>query len=168
MRNLLLALILLLSHTILAQKTVQLEKGQESPKASIEDVSWIAGHWEGEAFGGKVEEVWTPPNGNSMMCAFKHLKDDEVTFYEICIIRELDQSLILQLKHFNNDLKGWESKDETVDFKLVKLEENKAYFEGFTFEKLDDDHLSLFVVIGMEDGVNQEMAFHYSRSNQKQ
>jgi hypothetical protein len=39
------------------------------------------------------------------MAPFKLVTDNKVSFYEIEIIREIDDSLILQLKQFNSDLK---------------------------------------------------------------
>lgn len=133
-----------------------------SPKATLENVGWVSGHWTGEAFGGIVEEVWTPPMGNSMMCVFKLVVKGEVQFYEICTISEENETLILRLKHFYADLKGWEEKDETHDFKLVKITEDKAYFDGFTFEKVSDNEITLYVRIS-EDGKTEEMAFRYKR-----
>jgi hypothetical protein len=41
-----------------------------------------------------------------MMATFKLVIDNKVSFYEIEIIREIEDSLILQLKHFGGDLKG--------------------------------------------------------------
>ena len=59
-----------------------------SPKGSINEVAWIAGHWQGKAFGGIVEETWSPPLGGSMMCVFKLVVESEVRFYEIVTISE--------------------------------------------------------------------------------
>ncbi|WP_262501535.1 DUF6265 family protein [Roseivirga misakiensis] len=123
----------------------------------------MQGSWHGEAFGGQIQEVWTPPLGDSMMCAFKLVVNNKVQFYELCQIREENGTLVLRLKHFNGDLKSWETKDETVDFPLVKLEENKVYFDGFTIEKAADDKLNMYVVIS-EAGKKEEMTFNYTRT----
>jgi len=146
-----------------SKNTVQLGKGRKSPLASITDVSWISGHWSGEAFGGKVEEIWSPPTGESMMCAFKLVKDDKVQFYEICTISEENGSLMLRIKHFNPDLKGWEEKDETVDFPLVRITDTRIYFSGFTFEKVSDDELNIYVLTSQEPGNEKEVKFNYRR-----
>ena len=126
-------------------------------------MAWITGSWEGEAFGGQVQEVWAPPLGDSMMCAFKLVVDGKVEFYELCQIREESGSLVLRLKHFNGDLKGWEEKDETVDFKLVKVEKDIVYFDGFTVERVSKDKINMHVMIG-EAGEESEVTFNYSRA----
>ncbi len=145
-----------------AQHTLQLSEGQSSPKANLEEVSWIEGHWQGEAFGGIAEEIWSAPMGNSMMFVFRMVKDGTVSFYESGHIQQLDDSIILQLKHFDGNLRGWEEKDDTIDFKLVKLEKNKVFFEGLTMEKIGEDQLNVHVLIE-EDGNKEEILFPYKR-----
>lgn len=147
----------------IAQNTLIFEEGTTSPKATLADVSWIAGHWKGEAFGGIVEEIWSPPLGDSMMFVFKLVSDGKTQFYEIGHIREVEETLILQLKHFHGNLKGWETKDETVDFKLVKLEDDRVYFDQFTFEMVHDNEINLFVVI-KDNGQEQEVKFNYKKN----
>jgi Domain of unknown function (DUF6265) len=147
---------------IFSQNTLQLDSVQQSPKATLNDISWIEGHWRGEAFGGMAEEIWSPPLGNSMMGSFKLVVDNKVNFYEILTISEVEETLILRLKHFSEDLKGWEEKDEAVEFKLVKIEENKVYFNGLTFEKVNENELNIFVVISNENE-KQEAMFAYKR-----
>lgn len=154
-------LIALLTFEVTAQNTLSLAENQEPPKASIEELAWIAGHWKGEAFGGIVEEIWSPPLGGSMMCVFRLVSEGKVNFYEIEVIMEVEETLILRLKHFHHDLKGWETKDETVDFPLVKIEDKKAYFDGMTFDRISETEMDVYVVIGSDDGSAQEMKFSY-------
>lgn len=145
-----------------AQQTMQMPKGQASPQASLHDVAWIAGHWQGEAFGGIAEEIWGPPLGDSMMFVFKLAKDNEISFYEVGHIQKVNHTIILQLKHFDGNFRGWEEKDETIDFRLVKLEKNKVFFEGLTMEKIGPDQMNVTVLIE-EDGNSEEVLFAYKR-----
>ena len=131
----------------------------------LKNIAWIAGTWHGEAFGGKTEEIWSEPSGGSMMATFKLINDDKVTFYEIEIIREIENTLILQLKHFGKDLKGWETKDKTVDFPLLKITENKAIFKGMTFEKTSENEMTIYVDIKNEDGKVEVVKFNYLKKN---
>ncbi len=143
--------------------TMQLSENEKSPKASLTNVSWIQGHWKGEAFGGITEEIWSPPLGDSMMFVFRLLSDNKVQFYEVGGIREVDKTLLMQLKHFHGDFKGWEEKDETVNFRLVKIEGDKVYFEGLTFEKISSNEMNVYVVIEEKDGKHQEVKFNYKK-----
>ena len=163
MRKILLILSLIVFSSCKAQdNTLQLTEGSKSPDANLEDVSWIQGHWKGEAFGGIAEEIWSPPLGDSMMFSFKLVADVKVVFYEVGGIRQVDGTLIFQLKHFGNDFKGWEEKDETIDAKLVKIEGNRIYFEGFTFEKVSENEIAIYVLIEEKDKT-EEVKFNYYR-----
>jgi hypothetical protein len=155
MKNIIL-LLLLFCLSCKAQTETQLE-----PK--LENIAWISGNWKGEAFGGVTEEIWSEPSGGSMMATFKLINDGKVSFYEIEIIREIENSLILQLKHFGNDLKGWETKDETVDFPLKKITANKVVFEGMTFEKISDNEMNIYVDIHNDDGTVDNVKFNYKK-----
>lgn len=162
----LLILLLLMPVMVTAQEefanTMSLKEGETSPSADLSVVEWVAGAWRGEAFGGITEEVWTPPLGGSMMCVFKLVVNDQVRFYEIVTISEENETLILRLKHFNANLTGWEEKNVTVDFKLVKVSENKVFFDGFTFEKISDDEINIYVVVDNK-GKRSEVKFNYHR-----
>ncbi len=135
----------------------------EALEPKLENIAWIAGTWKGEAFGGIIEEIWSEPSGGSMMATFKLINDDKVSFYEIEIIREIENTLILQLKHFDGELKGWETKDETVDFPLKYLTTTKAVFEGMTFEKIGDTKMNIFVDITNEAGEAEVVEFNYEK-----
>ncbi|MGQ8363847.1 DUF6265 family protein [Glaciecola sp. 1036] len=141
-----------------------LQEGQTSPKANLSAVEWLVGHWRGEAFGGIVEEVWSPPLGGSMMGAFKLVVNDEVIFYELETIVEENDSLNFRLKHFNGDLSGWEEKDKSVEFNLVRVTPNKVFFNGLTLEKISENELTMYVAIEDNDVV-KEVKFLYKKIN---
>ena len=144
------------------QNTMSLKAEATSPIASLDQIAWVEGHWKGEAFGGVTEEIWSPPLGESMMFSFKLVVDDKVNFYELGHIRELDKTLIFELKHFGNDLKGWEKKEEVQSFKLIKIEGERVYFEGFTFEKVSSDEINIYGLIH-QNGTEEEVKFNYKR-----
>ncbi|MDP5231205.1 MAG: DUF6265 family protein [Cellulophaga sp.] len=158
-----LCIFLLFTTFCFSQNTITLAEDETSPKATITDASFMEGHWKGEAFGGDTEEIWTSAMGDSMLFSFRLVVDGKVNFYEIGHILEKGDSLILQLKHFGGDLKGWEEKDETQDFKLVKKEENKLYFSGLTYEKVSDTQMNAHVVIANEDGSTEEVTFNFKK-----
>ncbi len=99
-----------------------------------------------------------------MMCAFKLVVNSKIKFYEITTITEEKETLILRLKHFHGNLKGWEEKEVTQDFRLVEISKHSVYFEGFTFERISENEISIYVVIGPE-GEQEEVKFNYNRVN---
>lgn len=148
---------------LIASNSILYSQEPEKLEPKLENISWISGNWKGEAFGGITEENWSAPSGGSMMATFKLINDGKVSFYEIEIIREVEKTLILQLKHFNNDLIGWETKDETVDFPLKYITHNKVAFEGMTFEKVNDNEMNVYVDIHEKDGTISTTKFNYTK-----
>ena len=165
----LLAFSILTSSSLYAQaryteNTLALETGTPPPAATLDDISWLEGHWTGEAFGGLAEEIWSAPRGGSMMGMYRHIDGASVSMYEILALVEESGSLVLKLKHFNPDLTGWEEKNEVRAFPLVKREAEKLYFDGMTFERLGPDEIRVFLAIDMRDGSVHEELFNYRRA----
>lgn len=98
-----------------------------------------------------------------MMFSFGLVADDAISFYEFGHIMEIDGTLILHLKHFNGDLSGWKKKEDTIDFKLVKVEESRLYFDDFTIERISDKEINMYVEVGVENGASNEVKFNYHR-----
>ena len=98
------------------------------------------------------------------MGAFRLVNNDSVQFYEFQIIQEIDGSLVVKVKHFHDDLTAWEEKDEYVSFPLVKIQENRAYFEKLTYERQNADHLNIYLAMKTKTGY-REVIFNFKRIN---
>ncbi len=159
MKKLLLAFVLT-SSLCFAQNTLHYNDEKGSEKATLNDISWLVGNWKGEAFGGTFQENWSNPLGNSMMFDFKLVVDGKVVFYEIGHIVEKDKTLLYQIKHFDANLKGWEEKDQSEDFRFIKKESNRMYFDNFTFEKVSDNEVNLYAYF--EDS-KEEVVFNFKK-----
>ena len=138
------------------ENTLELDDPAASPRATVDQVAWMAGSWEGEAFGGAVEEVWTPPSAGTMVGTFKLVHGGEPSMYEFQLVVEEAGSLVLKLKHYNADFSGWEEKDDFVSFPLVKLTEDTAYFRGLTYRRRGPDQLEVHVAIERDGEVHEE------------
>jgi hypothetical protein len=122
----------------------------------------MAGYWQGEIWGGQIEENWSAPLAGSMMASFKFASDEQVKFYELITLFEQAGSLTLRLKHFSAELKGWEEKYSYMEFKLVKLGDNEVYFDGYTYRLVSPNELHVFVVIE-DKGSKTETKFVFKR-----
>lgn len=97
-----------------------------------------------------------------MMGAFKLVVDDQIVFYELMDIIEENNSLLLRIKHFDNHLRGWEERDESVNFRLIAITANVAWFDGYTIHRVSDDEIKIYVVI-TRNGNKVETLFNYHR-----
>lgn len=119
---------------------------------SFENFEWLAGRWEGEAFGGVFEEVWSSPTAGSMCGTFKLMTNGTVSFYEIFTITIDSEGPVLRLKHFNADLTGWEEKDEVVTFRYVGGDSSEILFEGLTYRRTSDKTMQIILKTKDSDG----------------
>lgn len=143
-----------------AQNTLHYNDEKGSEKASLKDIEWLEGNWKGEAFGGIYEENWSKPFGGSMLFSFKLVVDGKVIFYEMGHIMEKENSLIFQIKHFDSDLKGWEEKDKSEDFRFIKKEGNRMYFDKFTFEYISKNEVNLYAYF---ENSKEEVIFNFKK-----
>jgi len=158
-------LIILINTSCQTQKVPNIKSlnGDKSPTAKLESLDWIVGNWQGKALGGITEEQWSSPSAGSMMGMFKLISDGEVSFYELMVISEVEESLILRIKHFDRQMRGWEEKDKSVEFPLVDIKENRVYFDGLTFEKINEDQINVYVLLEEEGSEPVEVSFPYFR-----
>ena len=164
MRIFILAAALLFAAAAPAQNIRSLAPGAKPAAASIADIAWMAGHWEGEGLGGRSIETISPPIAGQMAGHFQQVKDGRISFYEIYHFVERDRSLLLRIKHFNPDLTGWEDKAATVDFPLVAIDKDGAYFDGLTMRRTAPDRMETLVRIRRKDGSTEEAAFRFRRA----
>ncbi|MFV1987574.1 MAG: DUF6265 family protein [Gemmatimonadota bacterium] len=123
---------------------------------SLDDLAWIAGHWGGQAFGGRVEEAWFSPAGRSMSGSFRLIQDGLAVMYELLLLEQDDDGEIYyRFKHVS---RGWEPWEETrLEYRLTELEGRKATFRPtsaqppenapawFTYESPSGDRLVVTV-----------------------
>ena len=144
--------------------TLKLGKTESSPRARIADVAWLAGRWVGDFMGGRGEEVFAPPQGDTMIGMFRLVKDGKIVFSELIYIVEEGGTLVLKLKHFDRELKGWEEKDVVRAFPLVKLTETEAYFDSITYRREGSEGMRFFVAVRQKNGEIQELEGRHRRA----
>ena len=98
-------------------------------KAHVKDIEFMKGVWRLQHAWGDMEEIWGPPMGNNMICAYRCVKDGKIVFYEFIVIEQSDSVPVMKLRHFNPGSIGWEDKNTPYLYPLVALEQNKAVFE---------------------------------------
>ena len=60
-------------------------------------------------------------------------------------------------------MKGWETKDETVDFPLKEITADTVVVEGMTFERISENEMTIYVDIHQEDGSLETVKFNYTK-----
>jgi hypothetical protein len=134
-----------------------------SPPAKIESMAWLAGYWEGEGLGGRMEDIWMPPRDGVILGAFRLVQPQGKGFYELFAIEEDAGSLRFVVKHFHRNWVGWEEKDVAVKMPLVSISENAASFGGVGFRREGADQLVVELVMRLKDGTTRTEVLKFRR-----
>jgi hypothetical protein len=87
---------------------------QSQSSATLSHLSFLSGHWTGDADGSHSDEFWSDPAGASIIGMYREVQQGKPVFYEFWAI-ELDGAApVFKMKHFNAGMIGWENKDEMV------------------------------------------------------
>jgi hypothetical protein len=151
----------------LTEHTYHLPKEAPLGKGQLKDVAWLAGSWNGTAFGSQFEEVWNPATAGSMVGMWKLFdKEKGVNFYELMLLKEEGDGLVLLVKHFSSDFTAWEEKKDFVKFRLVKVEQKAVHFSGLSFYQKSKDKIDGYIVMNQKDGSKTEHKLTYERVKQ--
>ncbi|MBT1702389.1 DUF6265 family protein [Chryseosolibacter indicus] len=154
----------LVTALILAVTTVVAQQ----PIRNIKDLSFMSGKWVTTGSWGNMEENWSEPLGNNMMCSFRCVKEGKVVFYEFIVIEQTEKGIVMKLRHFSPGNIGWEDKDKPYEYPLMFLEPDRARFErpdkktALTFHRVAKDNLKVFLEREDKDGkwVQDEFDYH--------
>ena len=138
-------------------------------RAVLSDLSWMAGRWIDDSGGNLSEEIWTAPEGDSMMGMWRYVVGGQTRIYELLAITLEPTGIVMRLRHFDPKLVGREDKDKSVELRLVAWKSGEVSFEGpalgspglvrLTYRRPTDDTLSTTLE---KDGKSQE--FHFRRA----
>ncbi len=95
---------------------------------TVADLAWMAGNWEGEIFGGPIQEMWTAPKGGSMAGVSRMGASAKKAVYEGLLIEEIDGVPTMFLRHFGSKLAAREGKD-AMAYQLHSLKDKTAVFK---------------------------------------
>ncbi len=148
----------------LTEHTYHLPEEDPLGKGQLNDVSWLVGSWQGSAFGSQFEEVWNPASAGTMVGMWKLFDEQKgVNFYELMLLKQEGEGLLLLVKHFGADFTAWEEKNDFVKFRLVKVEEHAVHFSGLSFYQNGPDKIDGYIVMKHKDGSKTEHKLSYQR-----
>ena len=131
----------------------------------MDKFNFMHGNWHGESMGGIIEETWSKNNSGHLMGMFRFFENGKLIFSEFCSIQKLNNTIVYIVKHFDENMIGWEKKDEYVKFPLIQIEKNIAYFDGATIELEKNGSLIFYVLMKNSKNEFEEMKFEYKLQN---
>jgi hypothetical protein len=98
--------------------------------ASLADVAFMAGHWLGGEDGDVSEELWTAPEGDSMLGMWRYVSKGQARVFELLSLKAEPEGVALRLRHFDPLLVAREEAHAPVVLRLVQHAPGEAVFEG--------------------------------------
>ena len=96
---------------------------------TINDFSFLQGHWRGGDENFVFEEIWSEPGGSVMTAMARGVAGDAVRILEYVIISEEPDGIVMRFKHFNPDYSVWEGEEDApLTLQLASLEGADALF----------------------------------------
>jgi hypothetical protein len=142
----------------------------QSSIPSVSQLDFLTGNWKFSNEWGDMDEVWSKPSGNCIMCSYRCVKNGKIVFYEFVVIEQTskDSVPVMKLRHFSPGSIGWEDKNNPYLYPLATLTKNKAVFERpdrktiLTYERLSENQLK--VILEQEkDGKMSTTEFLFTR-----
>ena len=133
--------------------------------ATLAQVAWIAGDWQGEMGPETLsQEVWAAPAGDCMMGMWRLVIDGKVKLFESLSITQEASGPVLRLRHFGRDGVGWEERDKPLTLQLAEVGDGVAAFAGpgrsgplrIVYRRTGDDTMSVAVE---KDGGSEQFTF---------
>ena len=104
--------------------------GQTSKPLSVESLAWLTGSWQGPINGNILEETWLTPRSGTIVALVRSTNESGTDFVEIIHIKELNGTLELHLKLFDNALSPTTPKAHK--FELTKIDKDYISFKGIS------------------------------------
>ncbi len=144
------------------EHTLESIPGAGGPSARLSDVEWLSGTWRGTGLGGVVESTWSDPIDRVMLGTMRLHRVGKPVFFELTMLVEEDSTVVKYIKHFGPDLKGWEDRDASQRFALVRKTRDTLYFTGMTYVRAGDS-LIAYVAIRQEGRLREEKSVSVRR-----
>jgi len=122
----------ILAVVLLLAEAMPVRAGAAPPPipATLADVAFMAGHWVGGDPGDLSEEVWSAPEGDSMVGMWRYVAKGRARIFEVLTLTTEGPNVVLRIRHFDPKLVAREEKDKAVELPLVAKGPREAVFEG--------------------------------------
>ena len=160
--------LLLLMLAVLLVTVLPLYAADPKPPASVADLAWIAGQWQGQKGGDPLDEHWSAPASGTMMGMFRWIKGGKILVYEFLALEDGPKGPVLLLRHFRPGLIALEEKDSPLRCPLAGGGPGEAVFAceseptRLTFRRAGENGLTVLLE-KQKDGQTRTDEFVYSR-----
>ena len=124
--------------------------GEVVSRVLVNQLGWLTGQRHGSHDGGILEQTWLPPRSGTITALVRSTRDSDTRFVEIIHVREVSDSLELNLQIFNNSLEPENISATHSQVHTFKLSEVGKEFLAFK---------------GVSEGAHRSLSYHRSKEN---
>lgn len=118
---LVLAVLLLVAHGLLAQKS--------GSKSKIADLAWLTGHWAVDLPEGHIDQYWTSQGPEGYLGMSRATTPEKTTVVEFFTLSETPTGIEMRVRHYDMAMTPVE-KDQPVILRLKSLSRDTVVFEN--------------------------------------
>lgn len=137
----------------------------EGPTATLADLAWIAGCWDGKGTLSQYQEQWMEPSGLTMLGMSRTVADGKTVAYEFLRIHQETDGI-----YYTSIPSG----QTQASFKLVKFDAQSVVFENPDHDfpqriiyRLDTDGALMASIQGRNKGARKQVDFPMRRATCK-
>ncbi len=119
---------------------------------NINDLGFLSGKWVSNEKTANGEIIFTNPEANDITGLIRIIENDTVRYYQLISIKleKNSKQPVLLMKHFNEQIKGWEEKDDVIEHFYISSTLDKSKKQITFISKRDSWTRIIITVIGTE------------------
>ena len=98
----------------------------QGPAATVADLAWMTGHYQGDTGNGTLEENWAAPDGGSIASLVRSTAGGATNMIELIVVEETGNSLTLRLKQWDPGMKPRADGFQVME--LIEIGDKKVRF----------------------------------------
>ena len=100
----------------------------QGPAATVADLAWMTGHYQGDTGNGTLEENWAEPDGGSIASLVRSTAGGATNMIELIVVEETGNSLTLRLKQWDPGMKPRADGFQVME--LIEIGNKKVRFRN--------------------------------------
>ncbi len=98
----------------------------QGPAATVADLAWMTGNYQGDTGNGTLEENWAEPDGGSIASLVRSTAGGATNMIELIVVEETGNSLTLRLKQWDPGMKPRADGFQVME--LIEIGDKKVRF----------------------------------------
>jgi uncharacterized protein DUF6265 len=142
-------------------------------KATINDLAWFAGHWEGQSGETRLEQFCSAPAKRMLMCMVRFIDPQQVSGLEFVTLEEKAEGVEERIRFFGPSLEE-KAGAGPVMLRLAKLSDSELVFENpdtgktgprrVTLTRSGSDEIGVHIEITNDKNETQFIDAHWRRA----